>query len=371
MTKVSIVGMDLGKNVFQVHGVDETGRIAVQRKLPRADVLSWLASHQQCLVGMEAGAAAHYGAREIAELGHEVRLMHPSYVKPYVKRQKNDRVDAAAICEAVGQPTMRFASIKTKDQQAVQVLHRSRELLTQQKIQLSNALHAHLAEFGYVFARRGRCLRGMSAALSQAGNEEIPLLARRVLRVLMKQFKGVSDAIARLDKRLLAWHRAQSDSQRLATIPGIGVLTATAIIGAIGDGRQFRSGRDFSAWIGLVPRQHSSGGKDRLGRISKRGNAYLRRLLVIGATMQLVGNRWEKAPGGAWFGDLRRRKPARLATVALANKLARIAWAVLTRGGTYRTELVRAPDEEACHRGEPLAEGKVSGMPEETVPPAG
>jgi len=365
--ELSIIGVDLAKSVFQVPGVNHKGDVAIQKKLPRMDVLSWFAGQERCLVGMEACATSHYWARQIAELGHEVRLIHPSYVKPYVKRQKNDQVDAAAICEALSRPTIRFAWIKTRDQQAVQVMHRSRDLLMKQKIKLSNALRGHLAEFGYVFAQRECGLRAMSAALSQTGNEEIPVLAQRVLLALIKQLNSVSDAITTLDKELLAWHRSQADSQRLATIPGIGVLTATAIIGAIGDGRQFRSGRDFAAWVGLVPRQHSSGGKDRLGRISKRGNSYLRRLLVVGATMHLVGNRSKKAPGGAWFEDLRQRKPARLATVALANKLARIAWAVLTRGGTYRAEPVQATDKEPCREGEALTEGKIP----ERVPPAG
>lgn len=295
-------------------------------------------------------------------------MIHPSYVKPYVRRHKNDRVDAAAICEAVGRPSMRFAAVKTIDQQAVQVMHRTRELLMQQRVRLGNALRAHLAEFGRVFPRRASGLQALSEALSAAKAGETPSAAQPALRLLLKQWQGVTEAVTALDRQLLAWHRTRPDSQRLATIPGIGTLTATAIVGAIGDGRQFRSGRDFAAWVGLVPRQNSSGGKDRLGRISKKAMPICAGLLVLGATMQLSGGRGKNAPGGAWFENLLRRKPARLATVALANKLARIASAVLTCGESYRAT---GPEVGSCRRRRRLPEGQAVPKDGRGQPPAG
>jgi transposase len=339
MQKPSIIGVDLAKMVFQVHATDVSGEVAVKRQLPRSELLSWFAAQEGCLVGMEACGTAHYWARQIAKLGHDVRLLPPSYVKPYVRRQKNDRADAAAICEAVGRPSMRFASIKTPDQQAVQVLHRSRRMLVRQKIQLGNALRGHLAEFGIAFPPRAAGLRKAMAELPHIADSEMPEAAKHALICLVTQLESTAKGIKALDRQLLSWHRAQDTSRNLATIPGIGVMTATAIAGVIGDGRGFRSGRDFAAWLGLVPRQNSSGGKERLGRISKRGDGYLRHLLVVTATLQFTGKRRETAPGGAWYEQLRRRKHARVAAVAMANKLARIAWAVVTKGESYRATI--------------------------------
>jgi transposase len=294
---------------------------------------------------MEACATSHYWGRELKKLGHEVRLIPPAYVKPYVKRQKNDRADAAAICEAVTRPAMRFVAIKDKDQQAVQVLHRTRELLIRQRVQLGNALRAHMAEFGWVFPLAMVGLAQAISAVRETSDTDLPVFVRQVLLGLVDQIDTVQKQIKSLDQQMIAWHRNHAESQRLATIPGIGVVTASAIVAAIGDGKQFRSGREFAASVGLVPRQNSSGGKDRLGRISKQGNSYLRQLLVLCATTQLRGKCPEKAAGGEWFGQLLERKSARVASVALANKLARVAWAVLTKGENYRpVRTVISPD---------------------------
>ena len=336
MKDVSIIGIDLAKRVFQIHGVDQNHQVVVQKQLTRSEMLMWFSRQKRCLVGMEACATSQYWARELIKLGHDVRIIPPAYVKPYVRRQKNDRADAAAICEAVSRPAMRFATIKTIDQQAAQVLHRTRELLIKQRTQMINALRAHLAEFGFVFPQGNK---GWHQAVEIIGDDkatDIPALVRQVLQTFVDSLKILQQEIAKLDKQMAVWHRAQTDSTRLATIPGIGVVTASAIVATIGDGKQFKSGREFAAWIGLVPRQNSSGGKERLGGISKKGNMYLRQLLVTGATTQLRGKRKDKAPGGVWFGELLRRKPARVAAVALANKMARIAWVVLTKETAYR-----------------------------------
>lgn len=340
MKEVSIVGLDLAKRVFQVHGVDERGGVVVQKRLSRSDVLMWFDSLKPCLVGMEACATSHYWAREISKLGHQVKMIPPAYVKPYVRRQKNDRADAAAICEAVSRPSMRFAAIKTVEQQAVQMLHRSRELLVQQRTQLINALRAHLAELGMIFPQGNAGATQAIAAVRETESTDLSPFVRQVLFSLIGQLESLRKEIATLDKQMTAWHRSDAESQRLATIPGIGAVTASAIIAAIGDGSHFRSGREFAAWLGLVPRQNSSGGKDQLGSISKKGNVYLYRLLVMGATTQLRIKHRERAPGGKWFEQLLQRKPARVASVALANKMARIAWAVLTKGENYRAPLV-------------------------------
>ena len=336
MGKLSTIGLDLAKKVFQVHGVDQEHKVIVQKQLGRSEVLAWFSKQESCLVGMEACATSHYWAQEISKLGHTVRLIPPAYVKPYVRRQKNDRADAAAICEAVSRPSMRFVEIKTKDQQAIQVLHRARELLIQQTTQTGNALRAHLADFGWIFPKGNAGLSLAIGTVLDAKDTDIPAVALQAMCALVEQIKALQQEIAKLDKQMRLWHKSNADSQRLATIPNIGVVTASAIVATAGTGKQFKSGREFAAYIGIVPRQNSSGGKERLGRISKKGNSYLRKLLVLGATSQLRSNRIQQAPGGQWFGQLTRRKPKRVAAVALANKTARIAWAVLTKGESYR-----------------------------------
>jgi transposase len=335
MTILTTIGLDIAKRVFQVHGVDEAGRVVIQKQFGRSEILDWFSKQKPCLVGMEACATSTYWAREIAQLGHEVKLIPPAYVKPYVRRQKNDRADAAAICEAVCRPSMRFVAIKTIDQQEIQVLHRARELLVSQHVQTGNALRAHLAEFGFIFPQGNAGLAKAMETTKEATATTLPAMATKILHILAERIEGLKGEIIRLDRHMREWHRANADSRRLATIPGIGIVTATAIVSAIGNGRHFRSGREFAAWIGLVPNQNSSGGKQRLGRISKKGNRVLRALLVVGST-SLLRRSLDKVPGGLWFTELLKRKCPRLATVALANKLARIAWAVLTKGGIYK-----------------------------------
>lgn len=281
--QITTLGIDLAKSVFQLHGIDDAGGVLLRKKVRRQALLSFLADVPPCLVGMEACATAHFWAREIAALGHEVRLIPPAYVKPYVKRQKNDMADAEAICEAVMRPNMHFVAIKSAEQQAVLMLHRSRDLLVRHRIAMINALRAHLAEFGIVAARGAHKMRELVGEL-QSDETDIPELGRTALLVLAGQLDALEAEIAALDREIHAWHRQNEISCRLATIPGVGVITATAAAATVTDASLFASARQFAAWLGLVPRQTSSGGKDRLGRITKMGDGYLRKLLVIGAT---------------------------------------------------------------------------------------
>ena len=333
--QVTTIGVDLAKSVFQIHGVDSGGQVIIRKKLRRSEVTRFFAGLEPCLVGMEACATSHHWARQIAGLGHEVRLMPAAYVKPYVRRQKNDAADAEAICEAVTRPTMRFVPIKSVEQQGVLVLHRTRELLVRQRTMLINALRGHCAEFGMIVAQGARRVSELIDQVRQAEPAALPQIARAALLMLADQLGALEVQIHALERRLLVWHRENQDSQRLATIPGVGVITATALAASITYPGLFRSGREFAAFLGLVPRQNSSGGKDRLGRISKKGDGYLRKLLVVGATSVI---RRVKADSLAspWVRALLERRPARVVTVAMANKTARIVWAVLTRGEVYR-----------------------------------
>jgi len=335
MKEISTIGLDLAKNVFQVHGVDEKGAVVEKRQVRRHAMRGYFAKLPPCLIGMEACATAHYWGRELSKLGHEVKLIPPSYVKPYVRRGKNDAVDAAAICEAVSRPHMRFVAIKTEAQQSALMLHKTRDLLIRERVRLSNALRAHLAEFGFAFPVGEAGLRE-AVDYVNAPNASLLPLAQKALRILAAQYENLKKEIAALEKEIVAWHKASEVSRRLATIPGIGTLAASAIAATVGDASQFKSGRELAAWLGLTPRQNSSGGKERLGGISRQGNAYIRRLLVLGATGQMRGNRRNNAPGGAWFGALLGRKPPKLAIVALANKTARVAWAVMTKQRDYQ-----------------------------------
>ena len=338
--QVSTIGIDLAKNVFQVHGVDAGGKVVIAKKLRRSQVLPLFAKLPPCLVGMEACATSHHWARELKALGHDVRLMPAGYVKAYVKRNKNDAADAAVICEAVSRPSMRFVPVKTTEQQAILMLHRTRDLLVRQRTQLINAMRAHLAEFGLI-AAQGR--DGLTTLIAIMRSEvSIPDMARKALHGLLGQLDALGLQISDIEQLILAEHRSNDTSRRLQTIPGIGVIGATAIAAMVPDPTVFRSGRDFAAWIGLVPRQNSSGGKERLGAISKQGNRYLRRLLVVGATavIRRVRARPDKHP---WLIQLLARRPAKVVAVALANKMARIAWAVLARGETYRAPALAVP----------------------------
>lgn len=334
--QISTIGLDIAKQVFQVHAVDESGQVVLRRRLRRAQVVRFFSGIEPCVVGLETCATAHYWGRELAALGHEVRLLPASRVKPYVKRgKKNDAADAAAIHEAMSRPDMQFVPIKSLEQQAALMLHRARDLLVGQRTMLSNALRAHLAELGMV-ARQG--LGGgkeLRAIVADPDDDRVSALARAALRPLVDQLEDAEARIAALEKEIVAWHKGNEASQRLAGIPGVGPITASAIAASVADPTRFSSGRQFAAWLGLVPRQHSSGGKDRLGAITKTGNAYIRRLLVIGATGTIRHAR-KTAGRSEWIEALLRRKPARLAAVALANKRARIVWAILARGEAYR-----------------------------------
>ena len=305
----------------------------LRKQLRRGDVLRFFAGLSPCLVGMEACATAHYWARELAKLGHTVRLMPPAYVKPYVKRGKTDAADAAAIAEAVTRPTMRFVAVKTAEQQAILMLHKVRDLLIRQRTMLINALRGHLAEFGIIAARGPGGVTAEIAALHGA-QDGLPMLARVALHGLFDQLRISRDEVVTVEKRIVAHHRANDASRRLATIPGIGPITASAIAAAVPDATLFKSGRQFAAWLGLTPRTHSSGGKERLVGITKQGDGYIRRLLVIGATAVIRLARQDNA-SKAWAAKLLERKSARLVSVALANKTARIAWALLARNQSY------------------------------------
>ena len=334
--QITTIGLDLAKSVFQVHGVDAAGQVTVRKKLRRAEMLPFFEAQPPCLIGMEACATAHHWARQLSALGHEVRLMPPSYVKAYVRRQKNDAADAEAICEAVTRPSMRFVPIKSAERQGVLVLHRTRELLVRQRTMLVNAIRGHCAEFGLIAPQGARRAPELIEAVRQADASVLPDLARSALLRLADQLGLLGAEIHALDRRLLAWHRQDQASQRLATIPGVGIITATALSATVVDPSNFRSGREFAAFLGLVPRQNSSGGKDRLGRITKKGDSYLRKLLVIGATSVIRRSRTGALSAAPWIRSLLERRPARVVTVAMANKTARIAWAVLTRGEVYR-----------------------------------
>jgi len=327
------VGLDLAKNVFQVHAIGADGAVLIRRKLRRTEVIRFFAELPRCLVGMEACASAHHWARESMAIGHEVRLMPPAYVKPYVKRGKTDAADAEAICEAVTRPTMRFVAVKSVEQQAVLMLHKSRDLMVRQRTMLINALRGHLAEYGIVTGLGGA---GVVASLKALHEEQdrFPAHARSALHGIAAQLRALASEIERLEAQILDWHRNDETSRRLATIPGIGPITASAIAAAVPAASLFRSGRQFAAWLGLTPRANSSGGKERLGGITKQGDGYLRRLLVVGSTAVMRMTR--KSPARQpWMAGLLERKPTKIATVALANKTARIAWAVMTRKEVY------------------------------------
>lgn len=335
MSEVTTIGVDLAKNVFQIHGVDVSGTTVIRKQLRRRQVLPFFEKQPACLVGMEACATAHHWAREITALGHKVKLMPPRYVKPYVKRNKNDAADAEGICEAVTRPTMRFVAVKSADQQSVLMLHRTRELMVRQRTMLVNAIRAHLAEFGVV-ARVGLPhVKELLAVIVDKGDDRIPTLARMCLKGLARQLLSLEREIVAAEKRIHAWHRANDDSRRLETTPGIGPITASALTASITDPQVFKSGRMMAAWIGLVPRQNSTGGKERMGRISKQGDQYLRWLLVAGA-MSVIKQAKRRGTTDPWLAGIIADKPTKVAAVALANKNARIAWALLRHGGAYR-----------------------------------
>lgn len=335
MNRITI-GLDLAKQVFQVHGVDGAGKVVARRRLRRSEVLTYFEGLPRSLVGMEACGGAHYWARELRALGHDVRLMPPSYVKPYVKRNKTDAADAEAIGEALTRPPMRFVPIKSAEQQSVLMLHRARDLLIRQRTMLVNALRAHLSEPGIVVAQGMANLAKLVTIVSDERDGRIPSLARTSLRAIVGQIGDLQSRLREIELAIHAWHRASEASRRLETIPGIGPITASAIAATVTDPTLFSSGRHLAAWFGLVPRQSSSGGKERLGRISKQGDPYVRRLLVVGAHAVLRYARGRGPVPTPWIDGLLARRPYKVAAVALANKMARVAWAILISGDSYR-----------------------------------
>lgn len=336
MGEVSIIGLDLAKNVFQAHGAGADGSVVFRRKLARGQLLEFFGRQPRCVVAMEACASAHFWGREIGRLGHEVRLIPPAYVKPFVKRQKNDMADAEAIAEAASRPTMRFVAVKSEDQQAAAMAYRTRDLLVRQRTQTINALRAHLAEHGVV-APTGPAHVGRLAALIIGEDDgALPEAVRQLARLLLAQIEGLSETIAGLDGELRRRAAADDTARRLTTIPGVGPITAAAITTFAPPMETFSKGRDFAAWVGLTPRQHSSGGKERLGRTSKMGQRDIRRLLIIGAVAVVRWAARKGAPEGSWLARMLARKPKMLVAVALANRMARTAWALMHKGEDYR-----------------------------------
>jgi transposase len=340
MKKISTIGLDIAKRVFQVHGVDDAGKVVVRRQLRRGEVLKFFRKLAPCLVGMEACGSAHYWARQISALGHEVRLMAPRRVKAYVKwGAKNDPADAEGCCEAVGRPNMRFVPIKSVEQQEILMMHRARSLLVKQGTQLSNAIRGHLAEFGIVAAKGVAGFTALLAVIAKEGEPAMPATAHGALATLAAQWQANRLQIEALDQQIVAWHRSNGDSLRLASVPQFGPILSSALVASIGDPQRFKNGRRYAASLGLVPRQETTGGVPRLGPITKAGDGYLRRLLVLAAIGMIRRVRANPALM-PWFAKLLARKPPKEAAVALANKLARIAWAILAKGGTYQAPLI-------------------------------
>lgn len=330
MDEVIRIGLDTSKHVFQVHGVDGSERVVLCRQLGRGQVEKFFAGLAPTVVGLEACGASHYWARLLGELGHDVRLLPPQYVKPYVKRGKNDKIDAEAICEAISRPSMRFVPLKSADEQAAAMLLSVRDLLVKQRTMLVNAIRSHAAEFGVIGAKGV----GRIADVLARARESLPKLAWDLLSILGGQLEVTEIQLAHTDKQLRVWHRESARSQRLATIPGVGPIGAMTMVLRVPDPTVFRSGRHFASWIGLTPREHSTAGRQRLGKISREGDEALRRLLVVGATS--VIKLAQRGRGPTWLLALLKRRPAKVVAVALANKMARIAWAMMVSGEVYR-----------------------------------
>lgn len=333
---ITRIGVDLAKNVFQVHGVNRQGEMVVRKQLRRTQMLDWFGKRAPCLVGMEACGSAHYWARELSKLGHDVRLMAPQFVKPYVKRGKNDANDAEAICEAVSRPTMRFVAAKTVEQQTMQAEHRIRARLVRSRTALSNEIRGLLSEFGVIVPASLGALRRALPEILEDGENGLPGDFRILLAELAEELRSLDDRVKFYDTRLQTRARTDERIQRLLAVEGIGPVVASALAAAVDDGRQFGKGRDLAAWLGLTPREHSSGGKQRLGGISKQGDTYVRTLLIHGARAALNAAVNKTDPRSRWVTALAARRNKNIATVALANKNARIAWAILARGEVYR-----------------------------------
>jgi transposase len=342
MQRVTTIGLDIAKSVFQVHAIDAAGKVIIRRQLKRRYVLAFFEKLPPCLIGIEACASSHHWSRELQAIGHSVRLMPPAYVKPYVKRQKNDATDAEAICEAVTRANMRFVETKTADQQSGLVLHRTRHLCMRQQTSVINAIRAHLAEFGVVAPVGRNGVEELLRVVADPDDKRVPEVARVCLVALGAQLRRLKEQVLEFDRMIMAWHRSNKMSIRLDECPGVGPVLATALVATVADPKIFRSGRNFSAWIGLVPKQHSSGGKDRLGSISKQGDRYLRSLFVIGA---LAVIRYAKIHGTKhrpWLTALLARRPAKVAAIALANKIARMVWAMMAKCERYKEPVALA-----------------------------
>ena len=334
--QVTTIGLDIAKSSFQIHGADACGKVVLRKRLRRGRLLEFFANLPRCRVGMEACGGAHYWARELTKLGHEVRLMPPQYVKPYVKTNKHDAADAEGCCEAVRRPTMRFVPVKNEMQQALLMLHRICDRLIAERTGTINAIRGHMAEFGVVAARRGLGMQELLAIISDVDDARLPSLARELLVLQVEHLRVIEARLAELDGRLLRQARDDEAARRLTEIPGIGPVIATAMVATVVDARLFGSGRSFAAWLGLTPRQHATGGRERLLGISKRGDGYLRRQLMHGArSLVRVAAGREHQPW-AWINGLRGRRPFNVVVAAVANKLARIIWAMLSRGKSYR-----------------------------------
>ena len=345
--KITTVGIDLAKSVFQVHGVDERGKAVLRKQLKRAEVLKFFANLPPCLVGMEACGSAHYWARKLIEFGHDVRLMAPNFVKPYVKTNKNDRNDAEAICEAVGRPNMRFVPVKTAEQQALLALHRARSGWVKARTAQANQIRGLLSEFGIVLPQGIARLRSQLPDILEDGANGLPGLMRTLLSTLLAHLKALDQQILELEREIVAWHRRNADSRRLERIGGIGPLTASALVASIGDPKNFKNGRQAAAWIGVVPRQDSTGGKTKLLGISKHGDAYLRTLLIHGARSVLRHLEHRPDQTDSWLARLIARRNRNVAAVALANKNVRIAWALLAHQRDFEPDYVSvAPNRQ-------------------------
>jgi len=342
MNEITTIGLDTAKSVFQVHGVDADNEVVLRRQLKRRQVLPFFRKLPPCLVGIEACSSSHHWSRELQALGHTVRLMPPKYVKAYVKNQKNDAADAEAICEAVTRPNMRFVPTKTKEQQSILMLHRTRQLFVRQRTALINAIRAHLAEFGIVAGVGRNGVDALLEIISDGKDDRVPDVARDCLGALGAQLQGTKAQILVFDRRILAWHRSNATSRRLEAIPSVGPQIASALVATITDPKAFRSGRDMAAWIGLVPKQNSSGGKEKLGGVTKAGNRYLRTMLMIGALSVIKRAKQLGYTNRPWLAALLARRPTKVAAIALANKVVRMAWAMMVRGEKYREPVALA-----------------------------